>query len=98
MIWHLNFKSVVASKEFETAVKQVKNTKASFSYQIEDTHVAVEVKFSEGDYTTAYDATWQLVRHVEETYGQIESIEGVPRQQRGMQLLISKHVRSQEGH
>lgn len=97
MIWHLTLQRAVASKEYETAVKEAHNPQVSFASRIKGAHVTVEVRFLADDYTAAYDATLRLVRHVEERFGQLESIEGVPRSQWDMQLMISKHVMPEGG-
>ena len=97
MIWRLKFKSALISKALDTVVKEAKNPKVSFSYQMEGSSMVVEVGFPEGDYTTACDETFQLVRHLEERFGQVETIEGLPRTKWEMQFVISKHVRPKEG-
>ena len=92
MIWHVQFTSALISNEFDTVVKEAQHPKISFSSQVEGSSAAVKVGFSEGDYTTAYDETFQLLRHLEARFGEVETLEGCPRTKWGMQFVISRHV------
>ena len=96
MIWHVQFTSTLISNEFDTVVKETQHPKISFSSQVEGASAAVKVGFAEGDYTTAYDATFQLLRHLEARCGEVETLEGCPRTKWGMQFVISRHVRPKE--
>ena len=75
---HVQFTRALISNEFDTVVKEAQHPKISFSFQVEGASAAVKVGFSEGDYTTAYDATFQLLRHLEERFGEGETLEGLP--------------------
>ena len=96
MIWHIQFTSTLIANEFDTVVKETQHPKIRFSSQVEGASAAVKVGFSEGDYTTAYDETFQLLRHLEAHFGEVETLEGCPRTKWGMQFVISRHVRPAE--
>jgi len=96
MIWHVQFTSTLISNEFDTVVKETQHPKISFSSQVEGASAAVKVGFSEGDYTTAYDETFQLLRQLEARFGEVETLEGFPRKKWRMQFVVSRHVRPEE--
>jgi hypothetical protein len=92
MLWHVQFPRTLSANEFDTVVKEAQQPKISFSSQVEGASAAVQVRFADGAYTTAYDATFQLLRHLEERFGEVETLEGLPRTKWGMQFVISRPV------
>ena len=96
MQWYMQFPHALPADEFDMIVQQAKHPHISFSSQVQGASAAVQVRFSEGDYTTAYDATWQVLRHLEERLGPVETLEGAPRTIWKMQLVINRHVRPKE--
>jgi len=96
MIWHVQFTSALISNDFDTVLKEAQHPKISFSSQVEGSSAAVTVGFPEGDYTTAYDETFQLLRSLEKRFGKVVTLEGFPRKKWGMQFVISRHVRPKE--
>ncbi len=96
MRWHAQFPHALPADEFDMIVQQAQHPHISFSSQVQGASAAVQVGFSEGDYTTAYDAMWQLLRHLEERFGPLETLEGSPRTAWEMQFVINRHVRPKE--
>ena len=75
MLWARATYPCLDLERIRHVVKEAQHPKISFSFQVEGASAAVKVGFSEGDYTTAYDATFQLLRHLEERFG--EETEGL---------------------